>query len=70
MFKSFFKIALVVLLVIAMLALSFMFTSGLVYLISLCFDFTFTWKLSTGIWLVLMLLGRVPRTEVKNGHSH
>ena len=70
MFKSFFKIALVVLLVIAMLALSFMFTSGLVYLISLCFDFTFTWKLSTGIWLVLMLLGRVPRTEVKNVHSH
>lgn len=70
MFKSFFKIALVVLLVIAMLALSFLFTSGLVYLISLCFDFTFTWKLSTGIWLVLMLLGRVPRTEVKNGHSH
>lgn len=47
-------------------AASFLFTAGIIYLISLCFGFTFTWKLAFGIWLILMLLKQV----FSSGNSH
>jgi hypothetical protein len=37
-------------------ALSYMLCGGMLALIFLCFDITFTWKLVTGIWLSLVLL--------------
>lgn len=43
--------------VIAVLAISWISTCGIVYLIALCFKFAFDWALATGIWLVLLLLG-------------
>lgn len=51
------RVAFIILLILALFILSFLFTSGIVYLISLCFDFVFTWKLAAGIWLVLCLVG-------------
>ena len=37
-------------------AVSYLATVGLVYLITLCFGWTFSWIIATGIWFVLILL--------------
>lgn len=45
-----------VLYVALMCAISWALTCGLVYLIMLCFGLVFSWKIATGIWLILFLL--------------
>lgn len=45
-----------VLLIILGLAISWAATAGIIWLISLCFPFTFSWKLATGIWLTICLI--------------
>ena len=46
-------------------AVSWGCTVGLVWLLSLCFDFTFTLKLGTGVWLVVLLLCGIGKIVVK-----
>ena len=36
--------------------ISWIATCGIVYLITLCFNWTFSWVIATGVWLVLWLL--------------
>lgn len=54
---------LVVLVVIAILALlcgvSWIATCGVIKLITMCFGLTFKWRIATGIWLIMCLLGLV-----------
>jgi hypothetical protein len=38
---------------------SWIATCGLVYLITLCFDWTFSWGIGTGVWLVIILLNGI-----------
>ena len=49
------------------LGLSWIITCGIIYLITLCFGWTFTWGISTGVWLILLLLSftfnRMSRTD-------
>ena len=40
-------------------ALSWLLTCGIIKLICLCFGLTFSWLISTGIWLVMILLRSV-----------
>lgn len=35
---------------------SWLMTCGLVKLITLCFGWTFTWPIATGVWLILIVL--------------
>lgn len=37
---------------------SWLSTCGIVKLITLCFDMTFSWAIATGVWLILFLLNR------------
>lgn len=37
-------------------ALSFLITAFAVKILSICFGFTFTWKLAIGIWIVISIL--------------
>ena len=37
-------------------ALSYFITCGIVYLITLCFGWTFSWLIASGIWLIMILL--------------
>lgn len=46
-----------ILVVIAGMAVSWALTVGIVYLITLCFGLAFSFKLATGVWLVLTLIG-------------
>ena len=51
----------VTLIVIGIFALtcgaSWILTCGIIKLITLCFGWTFKWSISTGIWLIMFLLG-------------
>lgn len=49
------NLAYVIAFVVAVVA-SFFFTAGILWLISMCFNFTFSWKLALGIWLLMILL--------------
>lgn len=35
---------------------SWLMTCGIVKLITLCFGWTFTWPIATGVWLILLVL--------------
>lgn len=39
-------------------AISWALTCGVVYLIMLCFGIVFSWKIATGVWLILFLLSQ------------
>ena len=40
----------------ALIAFNWVATCGIVKLITLCFGWTFSWPIATGIWLVMILL--------------
>ena len=46
------------------IAISYFGFAAIFYLICKCFDWTFTWKLSTGLWLVCMLISGVFKSKV------
>lgn len=57
---------LAVLIVLAVVyGVSFLFTSGIIYLICWCFDFVFSWPLAFGCWLILILLRSIFNVTVK-----
>ena len=39
--------------------ISWIITCGFVYLITLCFGWTFSWTIATGVWLVMWLLNSI-----------
>lgn len=45
----------VILIIAAVCGLSWIITCGLVYLVTLCFGWTFKWAIATGIWLLMIL---------------
>ena len=50
---------LVIFLILFKLTFGFLITAGSVYLITLCFGLTFSWKIACGIWLILEVLSGV-----------
>ena len=58
-------IFLMCLIALAALALSWLITCGVLYLIALCFSLSFSWAVATGIWLVMCLCGGIFRTTVE-----
>lgn len=44
------------LLIAAIYAFSWLLTCGLIKLITLCFGLTFSWAIATGIWLIILIL--------------
>lgn len=36
-------------------AFSWIVTCGIIYLITLCFGWTFSWAIATGIWLIMLI---------------
>ena len=49
----------VLLIAITLFALSWIITCSIIKLITLCFGWTFSWPIATGIWLVMILLRKV-----------
>lgn len=48
----------------AIYAISWIATCGIIALICLCFGWTFNWLIATGVWLVILLLRSIFRTNV------
>lgn len=38
------------------IGLSYITTCGLIWLITICFGWTFSWLLATGVWLLMIIL--------------
>ena len=47
--------------ILAIASLEFLFTAGIIYLITWCFGLAFSWKIAFGIWLVMLLLTSIFR---------
>ena len=56
-----------ILVVIALLGLSWAITAGIIKLITLCFGLEFSLKIATGIWLVILILRSIFKTTVHRG---
>lgn len=56
----------VILVVGVTLATSWALTCGMIYLITVCFSLIFSWKIATGIWLILCLLSSFFRSSNKS----
>ena len=56
-------ILLTILLVIVCMAISWAATCGIVYLICMLIDKTFTWKIGTVVWLIGILISGVVKSN-------
>lgn len=50
-------VALFIILLVALL--NFLVSAGIVYVLSICFGFTFTWKLALGIFILMCLASSI-----------
>ena len=48
-----------VLIYLAACAVSWIVTCGVIKLITLCFGWTYTWGMATGVWLIMFLIKEV-----------
>ena len=39
----------------ALMGVSWLITCGIVKLVTMCFGWTFTWGMATGVWLIMIL---------------
>ena len=65
LFNDVATIGVVILVIIAALSVSYLTTSGLVWVICFAFDQVFTWRLSLGVWAITLLISGA----VKSVHS-
>lgn len=54
--KGYLTALLVALFFVAMYAVSWIATCGIVKLLTMCFGWTFSWPIATGVWLILCLI--------------
>lgn len=57
---------LIALLFVAIYAVSWICTCGVIKLITICFGLSFSWTIATGIWLVILLLKNIFNVTVRN----
>jgi hypothetical protein len=57
---------LIALIIILIIGFSWLTTCGIIYLISLCFGFTFSWGIATGIWLIITLIKGAFNLSIKS----
>lgn len=51
------RVVLFIFYIICCIVMSWVVTCGFIKLITICFGFEFSWKIATGIWLTLGLIG-------------
>ena len=55
----------VILLLVLCGGISWIITCGIIKLITMCFGLEFSWAISTGIWLVILILKSIFKVTVK-----
>ena len=59
-------VAVVIILLLAVCCgISWIVTCGIIKLITMCFGWEFSWAISTGIWLIIFMLGSIFNVTVK-----
>lgn len=53
-----------IILFVIIFGLSYFCTAGVFWLICKCFNWTFSWKIAAGIWLILFLLGSTVKGNI------
>lgn len=53
-----------IILFVIIFGLSYFCTAGVFWLICKCFNWTFSWKIAAGIWLILFLLGSTVKSNI------
>lgn len=43
--------------------ISWIMTCGIVWLVALCFGFTYSWGIATGVWIIWWVLGSIFSTN-------
>jgi hypothetical protein len=61
-------VLLFLILMIILLSISWLITCGIIYLITLCLGIAFSWGIATGIWLILLLIGKGIKVTIKHEH--
>ena len=59
-------VGIIILILIACWAFSWIATCGIIKLVTLCFGWTFKWSIATGIWLIMMLAKTIFNVTVNN----
>ena len=62
---GFIAILIIILLVVLVYGISWIFTCGLIKVITLCFGWKFSWGIATGIWFIILLLKSIFSVNVK-----
>lgn len=62
-----YKIIGVILGIVVVCGISWIATCGIIKLITMCFGWDFSWRIATGIWLIICLLESAFKTVVKKG---
>lgn len=57
-------VILMILFVVAVFAVSWIATCGIIKLITLCFGWEFSWGIATGVWLLMCLARTVFKNDV------
>ena len=57
-------IVVTVLIILLIIGISFSCVAGIVYVICWAFDFTFTWKLTVGIYAAMILIGELTKINI------
>lgn len=52
--------------IVLVIGISWACTCGLIFLITLCFGWEFSWAIATGIWLILAMLSSFFRSSNSN----
>ena len=53
-----------IILFVIIFGLSYFCTAGVFWLICKCFNWNFSWKITTGVWLILFLLGSTVKSNI------
>ena len=61
---SLIAVLIIIAIALAILAGSWLLVCGVIKLITLCFGWTFSWGLATGIWLAMFLLRSIFSSDV------
>lgn len=54
----------IMVLLIACYAMSWIITCGIIKLITMCFGLTFKWSIATGVWLIICIMQSIFKTTV------
>lgn len=64
--KKYTVIAITILILAALLGMSWIVTCGIIKLITMCFGWEFSWAVATGIWLIICILKSIFNVTVNN----